>query len=145
MSGSAKTKYDVEEAFTVTTGDCETAPTETKTSCTDDSYSNVGLWICAIILVVIFTVAIWGGFAWCNSSWKGKGKKKGNVGGGCGMIGLFLVWLIIVIIFLCAVWKCGWGAVVGFLILIIIIAILCGMWSCFAGSNDGDRDRCRDY
>lgn len=112
-----------------------------------DSYdaNKIGMWICAIILIIIFTAILFCGFTSYGGSdrkegdcGEGKGRDRGGCGGygGAGIIGGILLWLIVIIIFVVATYKCGWGAIIAFLVLLIFIAIIAWWWlSC---------DRCDD-
>lgn len=143
--GSFKTV--IEDSFTVGATEETTCQTQTQPQCPpkdECGYDSamIAMWVVAVVFIIIFSLVLWYGFtacsSWCNKSSKGgKGKKDGGFGG-CGAIGAFLIWLIFIILFLCAVWKCGWAAIIGFLILFIILIAICGC----AFSTWKDKDEC---
>jgi hypothetical protein len=136
--------------MSMTEGDCAT---DTKEECNEEYDTNkIGLWICAIILIIIFSLILWWGF--CSFGGNGGcGRGRGRDGcrdggrgeeggfGGAGIIGAFLLWLIIIIIFIAAVYKCGWAAIIVFLILFIILIAIGWWW--WAGRGEGERDHRR--
>lgn len=94
--------------------------------------ADMGLWVAVIVLIIIWTLAVWVGWSWFSSGNNRQNKGKDcddkqcdGFGGGC--IGAGLLWLIILIFFVGAAWRCGWGAVVGFLVFFLII-LLIGWW-----------------
>lgn len=153
MSGS-KTTYKVEDVYTqsMSAGDCE----EPQPKCEESGWDSnkVGIWICAIILIILFTIGIvWGVSCW-NEGNRKRGKGKHGRGGGrngeCGdegfgsggAIGAFLVWLIIVIIFVICVCYAGWLAIIVFLILFIIIGLIGFGWSSWNRDGENCREEC---
>ena len=133
MSSYGKTTHSTEETVEHTV-DCDES---TKSECSTQSSAwgagcaDMGLWVAVIVLIIIWTLAVWAGWSWFSSG-NNKGGKGGKncdnqdgYGGGCAGAGL--LWLIILILFVAAAWRCGWGAVVGFLVFFLII-LLIGWW-----------------
>ena len=137
-------RHQTDESLSVTEGDCAPEPKE---ECCEEYDSNkIGLWVCAIILIIIFSLVLWWGFSSFsrgNERGRGRGEGRGEDcgNGGAGVIGAFLLWLIIVIIFIAAVYKCGWGAIIVFLILFILLIAIGWWW--WAGCDDNKKDHRR--
>jgi hypothetical protein len=98
-------------------------------SCSTQSWGcgDMGLAVAVIILIIIWTIVIWGAWSCMGSNNKSKSRDCDNEGFGAGCFGAGLLWLIVLVLFIGAAYKCGWGAVVGFLVFFLIV-ILIGMW-----------------
>lgn len=109
----------------------ESSELEKSAGCYDAS--KIALWIIAIVLILIWTAAIWSCFAGCgdhdNKCDLDDDGRCGSKGwGGCGWIAGFLVWIILLVIFIGAVFWCGWAAIIFFIIITILVG-LAWWWS----------------
>lgn len=132
MSTYGKVSHTTEETVEHSVDCDESGKSECSTSWGSSGCSDMGLWVAVIVLVILWTIVVWCGWSWMssgNGNRSGKHGKSGDCqdgyGGGC--IGAGLLWLIILILFVAAAWRCGWGAVVGFLVFFLII-LLIGWW-----------------
>jgi hypothetical protein len=81
--------------------------------------------VAAVVLIIIWTIGVWGGWSMYSNSRKCEDGKNDGFGAGC--FGAGLLWLIVLVLFVGAVYKCAWGAIVGLLVLFLIL-ILIGVW-----------------
>lgn len=132
MSSYGRVSHTSEETVEHTV-DCDDSGKSESQSCSSWGFggcADMGLWVAVIVLIILWTLAVWAGWSWFSSSNSKRGKGKGcddNDGFGGGCIGAGLLWLIILVIFVAAAFRCGWGAVVGFLVFFLII-LLIGWW-----------------
>jgi len=119
MPGYGKLSQTTEDTVEVSSN-CDTD--ESQSQCWGSG--DMGLWAAVVILIILWTIGIWGGWM-CVS--KSNCKEDKCDGFGAGAFGAGLLWLIVIVLFIGAAYRCKWGAVVGLLVLFLIL-ILIGMW-----------------
>jgi phosphatidylglycerophosphate synthase len=79
------------------------------------------MYIVIILLIIIWTVAIFGSLYSYNGDGDDECRESGY--GGAGLAIGFIVWIIFILIFIAAVYYCQWAGVIFFLILTVLVGL----------------------